>query len=434
MRTMHRGMISLAAIAILSVAAAAQQAPPPVRLTLRRAVELAVANSRDLQLAKLQATLATTNASVDRSQFRPNLFTGTGYEYTSGFPLAPGGGVPTIFELVYNQELYDPVALGRLHADEAVAKGTANSVDSIRETVIANTASAYLELAEMRHSLELLRGERDSAQKLIDLTHERVAAGYELPVDESKAELTVAQIEQKIAHDEGRQDALENQLRDMLGLAVGQQLDLAAEDLPQTAEQPVSDLISQAIANSADVKKADANVEAKQDVLKGARSSRWPTVSIVGNYSILTNMNNFSTYFSKFSRNNFDVGVQASLPIYSARHSASVSAAQSDVNVAALQAQNARSQVGLKVRSEVYDVRELEAGATVARIELKIAQQDLQTVQSKFDQGQTTLRELEQAHLDENDKWLAFLDADFQRQHAELTLLQETGQVSKILQ
>jgi hypothetical protein len=41
---------------------------------------------------------------------------------------------------------------------------------------------------------------------------------------------------------------------------------------------------------------------------------------------------------------------------------------------------------------------------------------------------------LEQAHLDQSDKWRAFLDADFQRQMSELALLQLTGQIGTALQ
>ena len=45
-----------------------------------------------------------------------------------------------------------------------------------------------------------------------------------------------------------------------------------------------------------------------------------------------------------------------------------------------------------------------------------------------------TLQEIEQARLDENDKWVAFLDADFARQQAQLALLQATGQLAKVFQ
>jgi hypothetical protein len=44
------------------------------------------------------------------------------------------------------------------------------------------------------------------------------------------------------------------------------------------------------------------------------------------------------------------------------------------------------------------------------------------------------LQEIEQARLDENEKWVAFLDSDFARQQAQLTLLQATGQLAKVFQ
>jgi outer membrane protein TolC len=53
-------------------------------------------------------------------------------------------------------------------------------------------------------------------------------------------------------------------------------------------------------------------------------------------------------------------------------------------------------------------------------------------LQTRFDQGQASVKDLEQARLDEGEKWLAFLDADFTRQQAELALMQITGQLSQV--
>jgi hypothetical protein len=44
------------------------------------------------------------------------------------------------------------------------------------------------------------------------------------------------------------------------------------------------------------------------------------------------------------------------------------------------------------------------------------------------------LREVEKARLDENEKWMAFLDANFQRQQAQLELLRTAGQLEKALE
>jgi outer membrane protein TolC len=434
MSTIRRASTALAGTLLLAITASAQQTVPPAKLTLKNTVELAVRNSRDLQLAKLEASFAEKTADVDRAQFRPNLYTGTGYEYTSGFPLAPGGGLPTLFELSYQQSVFNPLAKGRQRADEERARAQNASLDSVRDAVMFRAASAYLELAKVRHSLDLLHNDVVGLQKISELMRDRVAAGYELPIEQTKAELNSARLDQQIAHAESREDALESQLRDMLGLVADQPLELAVEDLPPAAERPVSELVADAIASSADVKQAEAEARAKADILRGTRNSRWPTIDLVGDYAVLSNTNHYTEFFNRFERNNVNVGVQVTVPLHAARASATISQAKADVSVAQVQAKSKRSQVELQVRSQAHLAHELELGSNVARLDLKLAQQSLQIVQSQFDQGRVTLREVEQAHLTESEKWQAFLDADFQRQQAELALLQATGQVSKILQ
>ena len=76
----------------------------------------------------------------------------------------------------------------------------------------------------------------------------------------------------------------------------------------------------------------------------------------------------------------------------------------------------------------------MEAAREVARLELDLAQQSTGVVQSQFNQGRASLRDLEAAQLEQNDKWLAFLDADFARQQAQLALMRATGQVGQLAQ
>ena len=86
------------------------------------------------------------------------------------------------------------------------------------------------------------------------------------------------------------------------------------------------------------------------------------------------------------------------------------------------------------MQQKTRNVRELDATREVARLDLKLAQETVELVQARFDQGRATLQEIEQARLDESDKWMAFLDADFAKEQAQLTLLQATGQLAKVLQ
>ncbi|HVA16783.1 MAG TPA: TolC family protein, partial [Candidatus Dormibacteraeota bacterium] len=124
-------------------------------LTLDQVVDLALAHSPDLALARVRYTVAQNVAGVDRAEFRPNLYTGSGAAYTNGFPQTPGGAAPSVFEMSYTQALIDPIKRGTLHADEDRAKNQEIEYQNMRDTVMVRAASAYLELADVRHSLDL---------------------------------------------------------------------------------------------------------------------------------------------------------------------------------------------------------------------------------------------------------------------------------------
>ncbi len=86
---------------------------------------LAVTNSRDLALARLQYGLVQRQAGVARSPFLPNFYAGTGAAYTSGFPLLEGGGAPAIFSLSYDQQIFNPPLKGNQRAAEQQVRGPA---------------------------------------------------------------------------------------------------------------------------------------------------------------------------------------------------------------------------------------------------------------------------------------------------------------------
>ena len=197
---------------------------------------------------------------------------------------------------------------------------------------------------------------------------------------------------------------------------------------------PLNEMTDQAIKSDPSILEAENERLARQHLLRGAHLSYWPTVDVVGQYSVLSKFNNYEEFYKKFVRNNVDLGVRITIPIFAAKTRANVALAKSELNVAELTLGNKRQQVCLDVQQKARAVRELDATREVARLDLKLAQESLQLAQAKFDEGRLTLRDIEQARLDESDKWVAFLDADFARQQSQLTLLQATGQLAKVFQ
>jgi outer membrane protein len=440
----RRSIPALAGIVALGATFGALFVAVPVRaqdtdtLTLHQAVTLALQNSRDVKLAQVQYNVALGEVGVNRAAFRPNLYTGAGVAYTYGFPSLPGGEAPSVFQLDYTQALFDPLLKGGQHAAEDRAKNQKLELDRVRDDVIVRTATAYLELAEVRHSIELMLSEQASGAKILEAIRERVAANQELPIEVTRTQLTLARIAERVVKSEDREAFLDAQIRDLTGLADAQSLDVEPEDASFTAElasaQSEGEIESLAIQSDRGVAEAENERVAREQILKGARWSYFPTVDLVGQYSVLSKINNYDEFYKKFERNNVNVGVQITIPLFAAKTRANVALAKSQLTEAELMLGNKRQQVRFDVQQKARSVRELDASREVARLDLQLAQETLQVEQAKFDQNRITLQEIEQARLDENDKWVAFLDADFARQQAQLTLLQATGQLAKVFQ
>jgi len=445
-----RNIESAAAIALLiGGAAAAQDTAParpvepvaqggtsaaPVAVTLKRAVELALQNSKEIQVAKIQASVADHAAQITKAQFMPNLYAGSGAGYTNGIPETPGGRAPSVFNVTYTEQIFNEPLRGQAKELEEQSKAQKIALQDARNSVITRTAMAYLELGKVRHSLELLRKEQESAERILQVTQEREGQGFELPVETTKAQLTKAQIVQRILHLEGREDQLEVFLGYQLGMPEMQAIEVTPEELPGEAEQAGDNLVAAALTNNTGLQLAESDVRAKEFRLKGERRGYFPTLELVSIYSVLAKFNNYSEFFNHFQRNNYNAGIDVRVPIFSAQTKANIGLARVNLDAAKASLSNKRADVSAEVRQKTRLVRETDAAKEVARLELQLAQQNVAVLQAQFGEGKLNLKDVEKARLEESDKWMAYLDANFQKQQAQLDLLKTAGQLDKVWQ
>ena len=407
----------------------------PIVLTLKQSIDLALQNSQEIQLAKIQARVADQSANLTKAEFRPNLYAGSGAGYTYGLPETPGGRPPSIFSLTYTEEVLNGPLRGLAKEQQEQARAQRIALEETRNIVMQRVATAYLELVKVRHSLELLRKEKDSSEKIVAVTQERQGEGFELPTEVTKAQLTKAQVVQRILQLEGRQDELEVFLRNELGLAAEQPIEVTPEDLPGSAEQAGANLVAMAQGNTS-LAFAEADVKAKEFRLAGEKRGYWPTLQLVSIYSVLAkyNFSNYSNIYTNFKYNNLNAGINVNVPIFSSKTRANVALAQANLDAAKVNLAGKRNQVSAEVRQRSRKVQEAEAAKEVARLELQLAQQNLAVIQSQFGEGKMSLRDVEKARLDENEKWMAYLEANFLRQQAQLELLRSAGQLDKVLE
>jgi outer membrane protein TolC len=435
MRKPWRILVVFTAGALLSLSATAQEsAPQPIALTLKRAIELALQNSKDIQVAKIQASIADHAALINKAQFLPNVYAGSGAGYTYGIPETPGGRAPALFNVTYTEQVFNEPLRGQGKEQQEQARAQKIVLEDARNSVIVRTASAYLELVKVRHSAELLQKEQDSAEKILGVIQQRAGEGFELTVEVTRAQLTKAQVAQRLLQLQGREDELEMFLRNQCGLSPEQEIEVTPEDLPGAAEQEGANLIASAMRNNTDLRLAQSDVQAKEFRLTGEKRGYWPTLELVSVYSLLANFNNYSLYFNHFQRNNYNLGIQAQVPVFSPSTKANVALAQTNLQASKASLSSKQGQVSAEVRRKTRRVREADAGKEVARLELQLVQQNLSQLQARFQEGKVSLTEVEKTRLDENEKWMALLDATFQRQQAQLDLLKTAGQLDKVLE
>jgi outer membrane protein TolC len=401
-------------------------------LTLKRAVTLALENSSELALAKAQYSVAEQQEAQARAPFHPSLFTGSGAAYTYGFPMTPGGAAPAVFNLSYVQTLFNPPLRGQARAAAQRVEVERLGLERSRDAVILRTALVFLDLVQVRHALDVQRRARDATRRIQDITRSRVVEGKELPIETVRAELSGARAEQRIIQLEGREETLVTELDELIGRRRDQRLQVVPDTLAPQPEQPTADLVVLALANNIELQQADVERHARADRLKGERGGYWPSIDLVSEYATLSKVNNYDEFFQKFQRHNLNAGIQLRWSIFSAQTTSAVRLAQSELQLWEVELTRKREEVELTVRRESQRARELKATRDVAGLELKLAQENLRILQERFEADRTNLREVEGARLEESDKWVAFLQADYESQQAQLELLRTTGQLGRL--
>src|ERR1700676_4248986 len=76
-------------------------------LTLRQALDMAMAQNPDVLLARLDAQKAREQVTVTRDPFRPKVFAGRGAAWSTGFPSSIEGSAPSIVQVKTQMAIFN---------------------------------------------------------------------------------------------------------------------------------------------------------------------------------------------------------------------------------------------------------------------------------------------------------------------------------------
>jgi outer membrane protein len=79
-------------------------------------------------------------------------------------------------------------------------------------------------------------------------------------------------------------------------------------------------------------------------------------------------------------------------------------------------------------------MRRAETARNVARLDLDVSREQLSILLAQYEEGRTSLADIEQARFQENEKWIAFYDAQNVVERVRLEVLRQTGTLVATLQ
>lgn len=397
-------------------------------LPLKRAVELALTHSTTAGMAAADEQRALESYHEARNQYVPQFILGAGLGASYGFPLSLEGSAPSLFSVSAQSALINPALRDFVRAAKDDWKATRTQSRDQKNQIIQDTVLSYAELAKWEDELGRLHQEESDALKAEQIEEERIKEGVDNPLERNKARLAAARVRYWMAESQGAADVLRNRLAQLTGVPAAS-IETVKDSIPSLPELKDEDLADKAAQSNPAVQAAEQHAVAQTLRARGEHRALLPAVDFAAQYSVLARFNNYDEFFKTFQRNNATIGVSIRFPFLNSSQHAHAHAADAEALRAKKEAEATKNKVSEETLQLQRSVRQLGAAREVADLEYQVAQANADAVQERLNSETGTLRDLQNAQTEANDRYRALLNADFELQKARVSLMRTTGEL-----
>lgn len=389
---------AIIAIALLAAtfaaAASARQADSPRRLTLDRAIQLALRNNLSVRVARTQIEEAAGTRQRAAAALQPRL-SGASLANLENRNLAVVGlsvpGIPMVvgpfayyeFGFSGSQPIVDLQAYHSWKASRHEERSAQLDYQDARDLVIRQTAGLYLTSESALAEVQAAESRVTTSRALEKLARDQHQQGLATGVDVVRAQVQLARDRQTLlaAQDSYRTSLLA--LARFLGLPPGTPLDLAGRLEYRRVELPdLSEAIPSALQARPDYRSLLSQRAALIEQKKASHARYYPTLSLTGDYAALGR--NFGSMPG--------IGeIQATVSVTLFDRDRNGEQKQLAARVQRIDDQLADLARGIDqdVRKAELDIRTTAQQVTVAEAALALAQRELQLAEDRFRNGVT---------------------------------------------
>ncbi len=257
---------------------------------LRRVIQLALDNNKDLKIAALNIETAQATYGVSRSALLPTI-TATGYETRQGVPSAFAGFTPKRqFRANVGVSAYELDFFGRLRSlkksalEDFLATEQARNIAKI--SLIAETVNAYSQLLLDSEILKIAAENAAAQSERYKFSELRYKNGID-----SQSDLLNAQALTEAAatvHETYKKLVAQDKNTLMLLVGIFDEKSLPAQNVSLNDIKIDEDLLdfmtSETLLSRPDIKQAEHNLKAANASIGAARAAFFPSITLTGTY------------------------------------------------------------------------------------------------------------------------------------------------------
>ena len=397
-------------------------------LTLQQALEIAARQNPEVALARLDEQRATQGINVALDPFRPKVYGGSGLAYTYGYPNSIDGNAPSLIELKTDMALFNRPKSYQVASARETARGSQFGAQAKAEDVAYQAADLFLTASTLAHEGETISQQLPSLQKVTEAMSAAVSEGSELPLELKRAKVNLAMSQQRLDSSQLDLDYYEMLLAVALGYPAADRVKPLDSDISSAPTPPSEeDAADMALRNNRQLRQMQSTVLAKELEVRSFRAARLPEINLVAQYALFAKYN-YVNYFQKFQRNNFQIGASINIPILIGSASKGLAEQNStDMQKIRIQMDQTRNRIISDTRRSYELWKKAENIRDLARMQLDLAREELTVLLAQEGEGKVLMSRVEQARLEEGNRWIALYEAETQVTRAKLSILRQTG-------
>jgi outer membrane protein TolC len=330
-----------------------------------------------------------------------------GYESLSykelGLKLPPIPGLPTLpstsgafgyqdARVSLTQSLYNAELRNQYRARKSEEHASVLSIQDSRDVVVFAVGTGYMQVIASAARVETARAQLASMAELDRQTANRVKNEVSPEIDSIRSQVERQSANQRLTNASNQFEKDKLTLARIIGLAIDQDFALSE----QLVYHPLSGITNEtateeALRSRADLRSAEASVQAAAFTVHAQKAQRLPVVSVSADYGGAgANIGNFNQVYT--------VTGNISVPIYTGgRIHADIEQAQADLARREAEYEDLKGRVAYDVRIAWLDLSASDSSAKIALGNKSLAERALVESQDRYTNGVTNFLEVVQA-------------------------------------